>query len=85
MGSVFHINFLRKNSEQIVRERETRERDRRPRKERWKWLSDLFRRGFRMDTRQKDKEKEKEKDMVPEERTPKVSGVDREQSALAGG
>ncbi|KAF3596501.1 hypothetical protein DY000_02024531 [Brassica cretica] len=39
-----------------------------------------------MDTRLKDKEKEKEKekDMAPGERTPKVSGVGREPSALAG-
>ena len=39
----------------------------------------------RMDTRQKDKEKEKEKDMAPGEGTPKVSGVSREPSDLAGG
>ena len=38
-----------------------------------------------MDIRQKDKEKEKEKDMNPGDRTPKVSGVNREPSALAGG
>ncbi|KAL0650220.1 hypothetical protein Bca4012_092911 [Brassica carinata] len=39
-----------------------------------------------MDTRQKDneKEKEKEKDMAAGERTPKVRGIDREPSALAG-
>ncbi|KAF2589299.1 hypothetical protein F2Q70_00038520 [Brassica cretica] len=35
-----------------------------------------------MDTRQK--EKEKEKDMNPEDRKPKVSGVNREPSALTG-
>ena len=34
-----------------------------------------------MDTRQKDKEN----DVAPGERTPKVSGVGREPSALAGG
>ena len=38
-----------------------------------------------MDTRQKDKEKEKEKDMARGEGTPKVSGVRREPSDLAGG
>ena len=38
-----------------------------------------------MYTRQKDKEKEKEKDVAPGERTPKVSGVGREPSALVGG
>ncbi|KAF3506184.1 hypothetical protein F2Q69_00007377 [Brassica cretica] len=79
------MNFLRENSEQIVRERETRERDRWPRKKPWEWWFDLFRKGLRMDTRHKEKEKEKEKDMAPWERTPKVNGVGCEPSALAGG
>ena len=36
-----------------------------------------------MDTRQREKDKDKEKEMAPGERTPKVSGVDSKQSALA--
>lgn len=37
-----------------------------------------------MDTRQINKEKEKEKDQAPGDRTPKVSGVNREPPDIAG-
>ncbi|KAF3508838.1 hypothetical protein F2Q69_00005617 [Brassica cretica] len=37
-----------------------------------------------MDTRQRDKDKDKDKEMAPGKITPKVSGVDSKQSALAG-
>ena len=89
LGSILGIIFLRENSAQIVREK-PRERDQRLKEKpcvkacsvlakAWLWKTRLV----EMDTRQK--EKEKEKKVAQGDRTPKVSGVNREPSALADG